>query len=153
MRFRSSANAASSSKRPVRRVRDEQAAGSNPATRLRYDEVRGYVYDAGQRLCWAQSAATSRAAGDVLNLSNVAVKPKFHGNRSPKVGKRSRHDGSIVTRAGVAKFSALTIVLATGVKRLVSARPRTTATTWMFEESNDDRDIAHDRGGVGRILW
>jgi hypothetical protein len=65
-------------------------------------------------------------------------------------------EGTIVTRAGVAKISALARALATRVshpRKKVGLRVlRTTATTWMFEESNDDRDTAQDQAGMGRIL-
>jgi integrase len=65
--------------------------------------------------------------------------------------KRSRDEGTIVTRGGVA-VTALRLALAIRVKGWSPHVLRTTATTWMFEESNDDRDTAQDRAGMGRIL-
>jgi hypothetical protein len=70
--------------------------------------------------------AISDACEQVANtfrtsFSNVVVKLEFHDKRPPKAPRRSRDEGTIVTRAGVALVTVLTLALATGVRRLVSA--------------------------------
>lgn len=66
------------------------------------------------------------------------------------VAERSRDEGTIVTRAGVAEGVDARVSY---LHKKVGLRVlRTMATTWMFEESSDDRDTAQDRAGIGRIL-
>ena len=70
--------------------------------------------------------AISDACEQVANtlrtsFSSVVVKLECHDKRPPKAPRRSRDEGTIVTRAGVALVTVLTLALATGVRRLVSA--------------------------------
>ena len=57
----------------------------------------------------------------MFSLSQMLLPNLGFTTTARRTGKRSRDEGTIVTRAGVAKVTSSTLALATRVKRLVSA--------------------------------
>jgi hypothetical protein len=68
-----------------------------------------------------------------------------------EAAKRSREEGVIVTRAAEATVTAMTLALAMCEKDW-SPRPANNGYHLDVWESNNDRDTAQDRAGIGRIL-